>query len=167
MQFSIQKLGSADAEDYRALRLDGLARHPEAFCASFEEEDGLSIAAFAERLEGGLVFGARACDRDVLLGTVGLRVSKDIKTRHRGLIWGMYVVPDAQGTGIGAALLRHVMEESRHRVEQLYLAVAASNVSAQRLYGKAGFKQYGLERRAMKVGAIYHDLILMDVRLEP
>ena len=35
------------------------------------------------------------------------------------------------------------------------------------LYGAAGFKEYGLERRALKVGSEYYDEVLMVLPLDP
>jgi RimJ/RimL family protein N-acetyltransferase len=45
--------------------------------------------------------------------------------------------------------------------------VVTSNVAACRLYRAAGFKEYGLERRALKVGSEYYDEMLMALQLSP
>ena len=42
----IRRLSAADAEAYRAIRLEGLERHPAAFGASFREESGRPLAFF-------------------------------------------------------------------------------------------------------------------------
>jgi RimJ/RimL family protein N-acetyltransferase len=47
------------------------------------------------------------------------------------------------------------------------LSVVASNTAACRLYRAAGFKEYGLERRAIKVGSEYYDELLMALALNP
>jgi RimJ/RimL family protein N-acetyltransferase len=47
------------------------------------------------------------------------------------------------------------------------LTVVASNVAARRLYSAAGFEEYGLERRALKVGSEYYDEVLMALLLNP
>jgi RimJ/RimL family protein N-acetyltransferase len=47
------------------------------------------------------------------------------------------------------------------------LTVVASNSAACRLYSAAGFKEYGLERRALKVGSEYYDDVLMALPLDP
>jgi ribosomal protein S18 acetylase RimI-like enzyme len=83
----------------------------------------------------------------------------------------MYVRPEARGTGLAAALVQQVVAHARTLVEQVCLTVVASNVAARRLYGAAGFEEYGLERRGLKVGSDYYDQILMvlplNLRLEP
>ena len=167
MQTSIQKLSTIDAEAYRDLRLEGLAAHPEAFGASFEEEAVLSIDDFARRLEQGNVFGARRTDTNALVGAVGLRISTASKTRHKGAIWGMYVRPDTRGSGVGAALIKHALDYATPLVEKVTLIVGAANIAAHQLYIKVGFEQYGYEKRALKIGQTYYDEVLMAVVLHP
>jgi hypothetical protein len=50
-------------------------------------------------------------------------------------------------------------------VEEICLTVVTPNVAACRLYSAAGFKEYGLERRALKVGSEYYDEMLMALQL--
>ena len=77
----------------------------------------------------------------------------------------MLVRPQARGTGIAAALVEHVIEEARSRVEELRLTVVASNTAAVRLYTRFGFSPYGLEQRALRIGDHYHDELLMALSL--
>ena len=68
-------------------------------------------------------------------------------------------------------LLRVLMSMARLRGANLHrdasdiLTVVASNISAVRLYKGLGFEEYGLERRAMKIGSNYHDELLMALSL--
>jgi GNAT superfamily N-acetyltransferase len=79
----------------------------------------------------------------------------------------MYVRPEARGTGLAAALVQQVIAHARTVVEQVCLTVIASNVAARRLYHTAGFEEYGLERRGLKVGNGYYDQVLMVLPLDP
>jgi ribosomal protein S18 acetylase RimI-like enzyme len=79
----------------------------------------------------------------------------------------MYVRPDARGTGLAATLVQQVIEHARPLVEEICLSVVVSNVAACRLYSAAGFQEYGLERRAIKVGSEYYDELLMSLPLSP
>jgi ribosomal protein S18 acetylase RimI-like enzyme len=92
-------------------------------------------------------------------------VQDAVKLRHKAVLWGMYVRPEARRTGLAAALVQHVIEHARPLVEEICLTVVASNVAARRLYSAAGFKEYGLERRALKVGREYYDEVLMALPL--
>jgi ribosomal protein S18 acetylase RimI-like enzyme len=161
----LRRLTGSDAAIYRQLRLDGLRSHPEAFGASWEEEVSQSPAWFAERLERNAVFGAGSRIGPALVGAVGLLVPETAKLRHKGVLWGMYVRSEFQGTGLGAALLARAIEHAAQVVEEVRLTVVASNSAAICLYTRAGFKQYGLERRALKVGDGYHDELLMALAL--
>jgi len=158
------RLGPADAAAYRDLRLEGLAKHPEAFGASWEDEAGRPLVWFIERLERNAVFGAWAADTAELAGIAGLLVPEEAKLRHKGVLWGMYVQPRARAAGVGAALVARVLDHARGAVEEVRLTVVASNAAAVRLYEAAGFQVYGLERRALKVDGRYHDEALMALR---
>ena len=79
----------------------------------------------------------------------------------------MNVRPQARGTGLAASLVQRVVEQARTLVEELCLTVVASNTAACRLYSAAGFEQYGLERKALKVGNQYYDEVLMALSLHP
>jgi ribosomal protein S18 acetylase RimI-like enzyme len=72
-----------------------------------------------------------------------------------------------RGKGIGAALIKHVLDYAKPLVEEVTIIVGASNVAAYNLYLTMGFEQYGLEKRALKIGQTYHDEVLMAVVLNP
>jgi RimJ/RimL family protein N-acetyltransferase len=163
--FTLRRLGAPDAAAHRDLRLLGLRGHPEAFGASFEDEAGRPLGWFAERLDADAVWGGwRDGDPD-LAGVAGLRVSGAAKARHKGVLWGMFVRPEARGSGLAAALAGRVLEHARGVVEEVRLTVVASNAAALRLYARLGFRPYGVEPRALKVGGEYHDEVLMALRL--
>jgi RimJ/RimL family protein N-acetyltransferase len=63
--------------------------------------------------------------------------------------------------------VQQIVAHARPLVEQVCLTVVASNVAARRLYSAAGFEEYGVERRALKVGSEYYDDVLMVLPLNP
>jgi len=166
ISLKVRRLEASDVADYRELRLEGMKAHPESFGASWESEAEKPISWWAERLETATVFGGWVNDSP-LVGVAGLAVYDTPKMRHKGVLWGMYVRPGARGTGLAAALVQQVVAHARTLVEQVCLTVAASNVAARRLYGAAGFEEYGLERRGLKVGSEYYDQVLMVLPLDP
>jgi ribosomal protein S18 acetylase RimI-like enzyme len=60
---------------------------------------------------------------------------------------------------LGRALLQAVIDYARDRgkLEQLVLTVTRSNQPAIELYRSAGFRTFGMEPRALKVGGDYFD----------
>jgi len=162
---SIRRLAADDAAAFRAIRLEALERHPEAFQSVHRDEAADPLDRIAERLARSTVFGASRGDG--LVGMAGFFVHQGEKVRHKGVLWGMYVQAEARGLGIGASLVERVIAHARAEVEILGLSVVTENVSARRLYERLGFVAYGTEPRAMKQNGIYYDEVLMAKTLSP
>jgi GNAT superfamily N-acetyltransferase len=80
---------------------------------------------------------------------------------------GMYIRPQARGTGLAAALVQRAVAHARPLSEQVCLALVTSNDAARRLYSAAGFQEFGFERRALKVGSEYYHDGLVVLPLNP
>jgi ribosomal protein S18 acetylase RimI-like enzyme len=150
---------AADAALYRDIRLEALRANPEAFGSTFEIENALSLSWFFDRLGTSTVFGAFS--NTGLVGIAGFEIQQGKKRAHKGELWGMYVRPDARGTGIGRRLVEAVLDLARQRVELIQLAVVQDNEQARRLYASLGFLEYGLEKHALKQDGRYYDDVLM------
>ena len=159
-RFNIRRLDRNDASIFRDIRLEGLVSHPEAFGASFEEELEQSEAQFGERIENNFIFGGFA-DEGTLAGVIAVARSRGAKMRHIASIWGMYVRPEARGTGLSRLLMTAAVDEARTMCRSLRLTVVSSNDAAIRLYESIGFKAWARDSEALKVGDVYHDEILM------
>ncbi|HEU0229548.1 MAG TPA: GNAT family N-acetyltransferase [Burkholderiaceae bacterium] len=160
---TFRRLLAPDAPAFQQLRLESLHDHPEAFSATWEEERLQPLEWFAKRLENSVVLGAWR--GDTLVGIAGLFVPLSPRQRHKNALWGFYVQPQARGAGLAQDLLSRIIGQAATRAEEILLGVAASNSPALRLYKKAGFQEYGLERRALKMGDHYDDVILMSLAL--
>jgi ribosomal protein S18 acetylase RimI-like enzyme len=157
--FTIRRLAGADAEAFRAVRLEGLERHPSAFGASLREESARPLAFFADRLDANHVLGAERQGR--LLGVAGFQFHDSEKVRHRGTLWGMYVRQEARGTGVARRLVDGILAHARQRVEAVGLRVWAENATAIALYKSAGFVVTGQDARSLKVDDVYYDELMM------
>jgi ribosomal protein S18 acetylase RimI-like enzyme len=146
------------------LRLAGLRDSPEAFGASYEDEATKPLGWFADRLEGNIVFGAWR-DVSTFVGVAGLHVSAQGKSSHKAELWGVFVSPEARRTGLATRLLAHLKAHAPKAVEEIRLSVVTANADAVRLYARAGFSVYGLERGALKVDGRYYDQLLMSLPL--
>ena len=158
-QIQIRRLAPADASLFRDIRLEGLRCSPEAFGSTFEAENAQPLTFFSERLGGSAAFGA-FCGSE-LVGIAGLVIHEGQKEAHKSLLVGMYVRPSARKSGVGRRLVETIVEFARQRVELIQLSVVSDNEQARRLYGRLGFLEYGIEKKALKHDGRYYDEVLM------
>jgi RimJ/RimL family protein N-acetyltransferase len=160
----IRQLTPGDAALYRSIRLEGLKESPEAFGSTFAAELTKPLAWFFDRLSNSVVFGAirdaKILDAKIL-GVAGFAVRDGEKEAHKGLLWGMYVRPEARGAGVARRLVEAVIAYARPRVELIQLSVVVGNEQARRLYARLGFVEYGIEKNSLKYRGKYYDEILM------
>lgn len=164
----VRKLTKADAERFHALRLAALQDSPSAYGASYEEESAFSPeqieSRLADRADRG-VFGA--FNGDELVGLVALGRETMQKLQHKGMLFGMYVMPQFRGKGVGRVLVDAAVRlaESVPGLQQLKLSVNASNLSAIALYKACGFQVYGREAGALLHEGTLHDELHMSKHL--
>ncbi len=78
-----------------------------------------------------------------VVGTIGLGFNEE---KTGALIWGFYVHPDVQASGVGRQLWGELMSDERlDDVDMLYLDVAKDSVRAKDFYEKNGFEVVGEE----------------------
>lgn len=159
----IRPLGHDDLPLYRPVRLEALRRHPEAFAASFEEEQdndqSRMIGDHPSLTLGGFM-------RDELVATAGYVVSLRVKQRHRGHVVGVYVAPQCRGNGLAPALIDRLIQQARATgLTVLTLSVTVGNTAARRLYLRAGFTVYGIEPLSMQIGTEFFEEELMVLKL--
>ena len=157
--YTIRPLTRDDTPAWRALRLEALTNHPEAFGGSAEEFGALDVEAVAAGIpiEGGddVLFGLFV--DTALCGSAGFVRDRGLKGRHKGLMWGVYLRADLRGKGVGEALIGRVIEHARRRIEILRCAVNPENLGARALYLRHDFEVYGREPRALRSGGRDHD----------
>lgn len=76
-------------------------------------------------------------------------------------ILNVVTAPQLQGIGLGHRLMQDIIEiAQQHALDKLFLEVRASNIVAQSLYEKWGFKRIALRKqyyRSVKPGALKED----------
>jgi RimJ/RimL family protein N-acetyltransferase len=164
---TIRLLNGADAQAYRAIRLEALRTAPDAFASSFEEESARPIETFQQRLDGkqgGFTFGAIAAGSGEIVGTAGGVREDRLKTRHKLLLVGVYVQPAWRGKRLGEHLIDRVLQHARE-LGDVRLKVAIDNRPACALYERMGFSVFGIERKAILLGGRYMDEELRAIEL--
>ena len=164
---TVRRLGVHDLRAYKALRDEVLERHPEAFTSDAPIERQRRAEDYLQRLglerpEGGH-FTLGAWDGAALVGAIGLERDPRPKVSHIGHVVGMMVHDDAQGRGIGSALLEVLVALARDPagLELLTLTVTEGNDNAVGLYRRAGFTSFGVLPRAIRIGSAYHAKVHM------
>lgn len=162
---NIRLLTVDDAEAFWHLRREALRNDPASFADSAEEHLETTVATAHERLgksDPASNFIVGMFEDGKLIGTAGFFRRKNIKERHKGHIWGVYVRPESRGKGAGSALMTEILRRARELdgLEQITL-IASANLPAQRLYKALGFESYGIEPHSLKIGNEYVDDVLM------
>jgi RimJ/RimL family protein N-acetyltransferase len=158
----IRVLTRADVSAFRQLRRERLEREPRAFAESLAEHDSTSTEAIARRLEASspdnFVIGAFEPGGE-LVGMMGFARNLREKSRHKGLIWGVFVQPPWRNQGVARAMLTELIQRVKQNpgVEKIILTVASDQISAKRLYQSLGFEVFGQEKHALKVDGSYVD----------
>jgi RimJ/RimL family protein N-acetyltransferase len=158
----IRALTGSDADAFRALRREALEDSPHAFTESIAEHDAVSSAAYAARiaaLNQNQFIIAAFDDAGDIIGSVGFSRNTGEKSRHKGVIWGVYVKPKARGSGIAKALMLEVLRRAKtlDGLEQIKLGVRTGQNAARNLYLSLGFEPWGLEKHSIKVNGEYVD----------
>src|SRR4051812_35376492 len=107
----VRALEHSEAEIFHELRLRGLREDPGPFAATYEEDAALSLESVRNRFpvdEDRFVLGAFDTAGQ-LAGVVGFSREQRSKLHHWGVVWGMYVVPEARGQGVGQSLMAELV----------------------------------------------------------
>ena len=152
----------------KQLRLEALQSSPESFASSYEDAlefaddvwEGRAKAAF----ERDHAIALYAEVDGVLVGMAGAGWSDRRKTHHVAEVYAVYVSPTYRGEGIGAALMRRLLEELKAlpQIEKVKLGVTDSNEAAVSLYLRLGFEIVGRAEREIQVDGKYYDLHYME-----
>jgi RimJ/RimL family protein N-acetyltransferase len=167
----IRPLIEHDAPAWWHLRLLALRTDPHSFADSEDEHQATSIEQARARFresdpQKSFVLGL--FEEDELAGTAGFYRMAHAKFQHKGRIWGVYVRRESRRQGGARALLTELMDRAWAipEIQQITLAVAATQLPAKLLYVQLGFMVYGVEPRSLKVNGDYVDDELM-VMLRP
>jgi len=169
--FTLRVLEAEDAVAFQAVRLRALREHPTAFAASPEDEAVTPLETVAAQIAAGAdaaVLGAFDADAR-LVAIAGVQREAGAKLAHKACLWGVYVVPQARGQGLGRLLVGEALAHAARElgVRQVNLGVAAANAAARALYESLGFEPFGLERAYLMHDGVPHDELHMVRVLVP
>lgn len=84
------------------------------------------------------------------------------------MAWGVYVHPTARGSGVGERVLTALIYFAREveTLQVLNLSVYVKNQPAISLYERVGFRSWGIESMALRVGKEFLDEMHMSLSLD-
>lgn len=153
----ITRLSPPHAAEYRAVMIRASDTDPDAFTSTVAEREAHPPEWWAARVSDQpdppeLVIGA--FEQGQLVGLAGLTFARRERTAHKATLFGMYVLPECRGRGIGRAVVRAVLDaaEAHAGIGVVQLTVTESNAPAVGLYTACGFVPFGVEPFAVRVG---------------
>ncbi len=157
---TVRVLGEDEWQDYRRLRLASLEADPEAFASDVAEEREYDEALWRERMRRSTRLLASRDNDELGVASVGQARDEDGKLEGVAELFGMWVRPDARGTGVAWELVTAAAEQARragHR--QLRLWVSTENGRAIGFYSSYGFRP-GDDRRPMTTDASVEEVAM-------
>jgi ribosomal protein S18 acetylase RimI-like enzyme len=169
MNYFIRDVELSDFEDIAKnyyLRYEELKLNPKLVVSVKKEPPSLSEEFdFFTNLYKKIIGGDALCKIATIdkkaVGIVSVqRLAKGYEHDHIGIL-GVYVNEKFRNLGIGQALVKTIINDSKTKFELLTLEVFAINEIAIHIYKKFGFLQYGHMPKAIKRENSYFDYILM------
>lgn len=143
---TIRRIRPGEGRLLRDVRLRALKTDPDSFAASYDQAKSRD-----DRLWEDIAVGAASGDEETIFviehdegfaGMVGAFAREDEPATRN--LYGMWVAPEARGSGLGEGLVDAVIEWSRSvGAEEVKLWVVESNTPAVSLYEKTGFVPTG------------------------
>jgi N-acetylglutamate synthase-like GNAT family acetyltransferase len=150
-EISVRRLGEEDWAEYRRTRLRALKESPEAFVASAEEEAGFEDERWRDRMRRSQRLLAER-DGDAL-GVVSVG-SENTSDEAVGELFGLWVSPDARGTGVARRLLEAAARAAREsQMKHLVYWVGTDNGRAVAFASSFGFRPTD-NRRPMRIKGV-------------
>lgn len=159
------RLGPDDTTRFLALRQTMFEAEAINFRGAGVDDAAIGVAAWRERLARDHVYAAVQDGEWIAIGA--LTRLPGIKLDHKGLVWSMYTLPKARGTGAASRILDVLEEDARAMgLRQLQLTLMADNPRARRVYERHGYELYAIEPDSVRRGDdSYVDEALMWKRL--
>lgn len=107
-----------------------------------------------------------AVDGDRVLGWIAL-APYSARQVYEGVAWlSVYVAPDAQGRGVGRALMEALIESAEETgIWTLMAGILPENVASLTLHRRVGFRRIGVQRRlGQDAAGRWRDVVLLERR---
>ena len=173
----VRAITRGEVDTYADLRAHALVESPWAFTnapsedrtpdqvrASLDPAINAIIGVFVLHAKSGAVPQASPPRLAAITGVV--RSTKS-KSAHLAMLWGVYTHPDFRGRGLGRLAVEGAIEAARawDGVGGVCLSVSARTEPAIALYRSLGFREWGREPDATRIGGESADEVYMRLTL--
>ncbi len=168
MEFYIRPINISDAKGINELRrMPGVFENILGLPSESIKRNEDFIAKMGDNHHQFVAIAKLGNNEEIVIGTAGLVVCTNHRTRHSGSI-GIMIHRDYQDKGIGTALIAALIDLADNwlMLVRLELTVFEDNEHAIHLYEKFGFKKEGLKRLAAIRKGKYENEYLM-ARINP
>ncbi|MDN5790197.1 MAG: GNAT family N-acetyltransferase [Micrococcales bacterium] len=156
-EITVRALGEEDWQEYRTVRLAALQESPEAFVATFAEEEAYDEARWRSRMNRSDRLVAERDGAQIGVLSLGLARTEDaenaegVEDPQIGEIFGLWVSPAARGTGAATRLVKEAARVARKKGHShIIYWVGTENGRAVAFASGIGFRPTG-SRRPMGV----------------
>lgn len=150
-EITVRPLGEDDWQEYRTVRLDALNESPEVFVATAAEEQDYDEDFWRLRMRRSARLLAERGGASV--GVVSLGRPKEAEDDKAGELFGLWVRPEARGSGVATRLVKHGAALAREQGHsQLVYWVGTDNGRAVSFASGLGFLPTDY-RRPMRVAS--------------
>jgi GNAT superfamily N-acetyltransferase len=145
-EISVRPLTEAEWEQYRAVRLAALEESPQAFVATLAEEQGYDEQLWRDRMSRSQRLLAEVDGQAVGVASVGELEGKPQVAE----LFGLWVRPEARGTGVATALVQAGADTAR-RAGRSHLAFWVGTENGRGIAFASGCGFRPTDRRPMRV----------------
>ncbi len=137
-EIRVRRLAEADWDEYRQTRLRALKESPEAFVASSEEETDYPEERWRDRMRRSQRLLAEREGQAMGVASVGSEYTVDESV---GELFGLWVSPEARGSGVARRLLEAAAKTAREsEMKHLVYWVGTDNGRAVAFASSFGFR---------------------------
>lgn len=146
----LRLLEKADMPEFRELRLMGLKEHPKVYMHIHDEEANRPDAYWESMINHNKIVGTFD-DNDVLMAFAIMSSYGGIKQRHKCMLWGAYVKPEARNQAVGKNMRLHLFEEAKKLgMTHCISSIVAGNPASLAMHEGVGYEVMYTEEKGIK-----------------
>ena len=158
-ELEIKKLSPSDAVAFLDIRLIALRESPDSFIIDISEEEKETAQSILPRIydenQPSEIFVIGAFEQGQLIGTSAFERETRYKLRHKGTLWGVFILPNYRKRGIARILVQKTIDTAKEIFELNQINIEVSGEFQRKFYESLGFVLWGVEKNGTKTDENY------------